>query len=619
MVAYVTASHGFSERRACALTRQHRSTQRKPSRRDPRLEIRQRMHEIARVRIRYGYRRLHVMLRRDGWAVGKSLVWRLYREEGLALRSKQPRRRKTVVQREARCVPKRPNEAWSLDFIQDQLSNGQTFRALTVVDVFSREGLAIEVWQRLRGEHAVEVLNRLVGERGAPKYLSADNGAEFTGRLVDLWAYHHGTRTDFSLPGKPTDEDAAGKRSLASPSGVSEGSVAIEGQRWTWTTKPKRLTILGADVIKVEPVNGGDDTRAWAPQKEGQSATFMALNRNKRSLALDLKCEAGRAIVYQLAAEVDVVIRGVGGGTARKLGVDSDTLRAINPRLIYCEISGFGRSGPLGDQPGYDVMLQAFSGMISTMGQPDGPFARASFSPVDLGTGMFALSGILAALLEREQTGQGAYVELSLLDTAMGLMTYLAQNYWLTGKPPQRVGTAHPSLAPYQAFDAADGSLMIGAGNDAQWRRLCALLELEELAGDPRFASNNARVANFAETVRVIQERVMQQPVSHWQAALGAAGVPCDPIRTLDEALAHPQLASRNLVLNIDHPVLGPMPQIGFPVAFDGVPREGQLPPPLHGQHTAEILRGLGYDDATIVALGTQGAIYMPEAKEVSA
>ena len=277
VVAYVTASHGFSERRACALTRQHRSTQRKPSTRDPRLEIRQRMHEIARTRIRYGYRRIQVMLRRDGWAVGKNLVWRLYREEGLALRSKRPRRRKMVVQREARCVPKRPNEAWSLDFIQDQLSNGQKFRALTVVDVFSREGLAIEVGQRLRGEHVVEVLNRLVGERAAPKYLFADNGAEFTGRLVDLWAYHHGTRIDFSRPGKPTDNAfietfngslrdeclnlhwfetlaearreieawrrdynesrphmALGQRtpqeyrSLASPSGVSEGSVAVE-------------------------------------------------------------------------------------------------------------------------------------------------------------------------------------------------------------------------------------------------------------------------------------------------------------------------------------------------------------------------------------------------------
>ena len=199
------ASHGYSERRACALTRQHRSTQRKPLIRDPHLELRQRMHEIVRTRVRYGYRRVHILLKREGWIVGRNVIYRLYREEGLALRSKQPRRRKMVVQRQARCQPKRPNEAWSLDFVHDALSTGQTFRALTVMDVFTREGLAIEVGQRLRGEHVVEVLNRLVRQRGAPQYLFADNGAEFTGHLVDLWAYHHGTRIDFSRPGKPTD------------------------------------------------------------------------------------------------------------------------------------------------------------------------------------------------------------------------------------------------------------------------------------------------------------------------------------------------------------------------------------------------------------------------------
>ncbi len=205
VVAYVASCHGYSERRACSLTGQHRSTQRKPSTRDPRLEVRQRMHEIVQTRIRYGYRRVYIMLKRDGWSIGRNTVYRLYREEGLALRSKRPRRRKMVVHREARCRPTRPNEAWSLDFVHDQLSNGQKLRALTVVDIFSRESLAIEVGQRLRGEHVVEVLNRLVRQRGAPRYLFADNGAEFTGHLVDLWAYHHGTRIDFSRPGKPTD------------------------------------------------------------------------------------------------------------------------------------------------------------------------------------------------------------------------------------------------------------------------------------------------------------------------------------------------------------------------------------------------------------------------------
>jgi len=205
VVRYVTSCHGYSERRACALTRQHRATQRKPSRRDPRTALRLRMREITQTRIRYGYRRVLTMLRREGWSIGKKLAYRLYCEEGLVLRSKRPKRRKMAVHREARCQPKRVNEAWSLDFVHDQLSNGQTFRALTVVDIFSREALAIEVGQRLRGEHVVEVLNRLVRQRGGPKYLFADNGAEFTGQLVDLWAYHHGVRIDFSRPGKPTD------------------------------------------------------------------------------------------------------------------------------------------------------------------------------------------------------------------------------------------------------------------------------------------------------------------------------------------------------------------------------------------------------------------------------
>jgi putative transposase len=205
VVVYVTAYHGYSERRACRLIRQARSTQRKSSVRDPRTAIRLRMHEIAQTRVRYGYRRVHVLLRREGWSVGRNLVYRLYREEGLVLRSYRPRRRKTAVKREARYHPQRPNDAWSLDFVHDQLSNGQSFRALTIIDIYSREALAIEVGQRLRGEHVVAVLNRLILHRGAPRYLFADNGAGFTGQLMDLWAYHHGVRMDFSRRGKPTD------------------------------------------------------------------------------------------------------------------------------------------------------------------------------------------------------------------------------------------------------------------------------------------------------------------------------------------------------------------------------------------------------------------------------
>ncbi|WP_435693844.1 IS3 family transposase [Rhizobium lusitanum] len=205
VVAYVTACHGYSERRARALTRQHRSTQRKPMRRDPRTELRQRMHEIVRTRIRYGYRRVHIMLKREGWSAGRNLVYRLYREEGLALKAKRPRRRRMASHRENKVLPTGPNQAWALDFIHDQLMNGQKFRALTVVDVYTREALAIEVGPRLRGEHVVDVLNRLVRRRNAPNRLFADNGSEFTGHMVDLWAYHHKARIEFSRPGRPTD------------------------------------------------------------------------------------------------------------------------------------------------------------------------------------------------------------------------------------------------------------------------------------------------------------------------------------------------------------------------------------------------------------------------------
>ncbi len=366
---------------------------------------------------------------------------------------------------------------------------------------------------------------------------------------------------------------------------------------------------LGAEVLKIEPVGSGDDTRAWLPQRAGQSATFLAVNHNKRSLALDLKSEPGRALVHQLVADADIVLQGFGSGTAAKLGVDYDTLKALNPRLIYLEISGYGRDGPLGKEPGYDVMLQAFSGMISTMGEPDGPYARASFSPVDLGTGSFALSGVLAAVIERDRTGQSVYVEVSLLDTAISQMGYMAQNYWLTGQTPQRMGTAHPAMSPYQAFETADGHLMLGVGNDAQWRRFCVAAGHEALATDPRFATNAARVARFEQTVDQVAALMRGRNTADWLACLRAHGVPCSPIHTLDQALAHPQVAARQLLVDSEHPALGPTRNVGMPVRFNGQARGAARPAPLLGQHTAEVLRELGLSDAQIDALAEQGVV----------
>lgn len=366
---------------------------------------------------------------------------------------------------------------------------------------------------------------------------------------------------------------------------------------------------LGADVIKVEPVGSGDDTRGWLPQDEGQSAIFLAVNHNKRSIAVDLKSDAGRQIVHDLVRDADVVLQGFGGGTAARLGVDYETLSSLNPRLIYCEISGYGRSGPLGMEPGYDVMLQAFSGMISTMGDPGGAYARASFSPVDIGTALYGVSGVLAAVIERGRTGKGVYVELSLMETALGFMGYMAQNYWRTGKNPQRMGTAHPSMAPYQAFQAADGPIMIGAGNDAQWRRFCAVAGLDAWVDHPELATNALRVENLQKTAEVVQERVRTRTVAEWMKLLRGAGIPCSPIHSLGQALEHPQVAARGLIVSSEHAVLGPLQNVGLPIRFQDEERIANRPPPLLGEHSEEILRGAGYSNQQIDQLKAERVI----------
>ncbi|NML43351.1 CoA transferase [Ramlibacter sp. G-1-2-2] len=365
---------------------------------------------------------------------------------------------------------------------------------------------------------------------------------------------------------------------------------------------------MGADVIKVEATKGGgDETRGWPPFREAEGtrtgAIFVSVNRNKRSIAVDLASEAGREVVHRLARLADIVISSFGPGVATKLGVDAATLRALNPRLITCDISGFGSVGPMREGKGYDVILQAFCGMISITGEADGAPVRSPFSPVDQGTGLHALIGILAALHERDRTGVGATVEASLFDTATGFLGYFLQNYWERGTEPVRPGSGHESLCPYQVFETADKPLILGVANDSLWHRFCALAGLDDIRDDPRFATNAARVQHRAETVARVGEAMRKRGRADWLQALDAAGIPCSPLHTLGELSAHPHTRESGMVFEYEHPVLGKLGTVAQPLRFDGARTQVRRPAPMHGEHTREVLAELGYSEAEIARL----------------
>lgn len=274
---------------------------------------------------------------------------------------------------------------------------------------------------------------------------------------------------------------------------------------------------LGAEVTKVESLGLGDETRGWPPFKgEGLSAVFLCVNRNKRSVAIDMKTAEGRALVHQLAKHADVVIESFSTGVAERLGIDAPTLQALNPRLIHCSISGFGREGPLRSAPGYDVILQAFAGVMSLTGDDSGGHIRSPISPIDQMTGTHAIIGILAAILERQQTGKGGTVNVSLFETALALQRYNLQSYWQLGVQPPKCGSSHESLCPYQAFEAADGPIMIGVANDNLWRKFCKFAGLEHIVDEPRFKTNADRVKHRPETIGLVQEAIRKQPAACW-------------------------------------------------------------------------------------------------------
>ena len=384
---------------------------------------------------------------------------------------------------------------------------------------------------------------------------------------------------------------------------------------------------MGADVIKVEAVTSGDETRHWPPFRAdmGESAgreaaeagpdadqtgtVFLSANRNKRSLAVDLRSKAGLAIVHRLAGQSDVVIESFGPGAAARLGVDAATLRALNPRLVCCSISGFGSVGPMREGKGYDVILQAFCGMLAITGERDGPPVRSPFSPVDQATGLHALIGILAALLERSRTGTGSTVEASLFDSATGFLGYFLQGYWERGTEPERPGSGHESLCPYEAFDTADKPLILGVANDTLWRAFCKVAGLGEAVDDERFRTNAARVTNRAETVALVRRALSQRTRDAWIADLGAVGIPCSPLHTLGELSAHPHSRASGMVFDYDDPRRGPLHGVAQPVRFDGARPTLRRPPPGHGEHGKEILRETGFSDAEIERMANEGAV----------
>ncbi|MDQ7843691.1 MAG: CoA transferase [Armatimonadota bacterium] len=360
---------------------------------------------------------------------------------------------------------------------------------------------------------------------------------------------------------------------------------------------------LGARVIKVETPEGGDDTRGWGPPFVGEeSAYFLSVNRNKESLTLNIKDPRGREILRQLLRRADVLVENFRPGVMERLGLGYTALHEEVPRLIYAAISGFGQDGPYRERTAYDLILQGMGGVMGITGEEGGPPVKVGVAIADICAGMYAAYGILAALRVRERTGQGQLVDVALLDGQVSWLTYAAGYYFATGENPGRLGSAHPTIVPYQAFQTADGYLNVAVGSEAIWRRFAELLD-PALLDDPRFATNRDRVAHRRALIDHLQGLFLKKTTRQWTEALDAAGVPCGPILTVAEVFADPQVRHRGMLQQVDHPTVGPLRQTGLPVKFSATPGRLRLPPPTLGQHTEAILGELGYDPAAITRL----------------
>jgi crotonobetainyl-CoA:carnitine CoA-transferase CaiB-like acyl-CoA transferase len=366
---------------------------------------------------------------------------------------------------------------------------------------------------------------------------------------------------------------------------------------------------LGADVIKVERPGTGDDARAMAPHVEGESAAFMTFNRNKRSITVDLKMREGVQIVRRLAALSDVLLENWRPGTAERLGLGYAGVSAENPRIIYCSISGFGQTGPYALRGGFDRIAQGMSGLMSITGEEDGPPLPVPIPISDIGTGMFGVIGILAALAARARTGTGQTVDASLLETPIAWSVYEAASYFATGDTPRRLGQGHRTSAPYQAFRTADGWVNLGGGSPTFWPKICQVLGVTELVDDPRFTTSGLRVQNRKTLEGLLEARFRTAPTAVWLERLESAGIPAGPILAYDEVFADPHVLARDMVVEVKHPRAGATRVLGIPLKLGTTPGSIRRPAPMLGEHTDEILREMGYDDASISNLRRQKVV----------